>query len=70
LGKQPPARDIRFPRGDFMMKLNRTLQSLFSHFAASLLLIFIAASIAAAQWRKQTIETKASLRGLSVVSEK
>lgn len=52
------------------MKLTRTLQSLFSHFAASLLLIFIAASIAAAQWRKQTIETKASLRGLSVVNEK
>jgi photosystem II stability/assembly factor-like uncharacterized protein len=32
LGKQPPARDIRFPRGDFMMKLNRTLQSLFFAF--------------------------------------
>ncbi|CAA9396847.1 MAG: hypothetical protein AVDCRST_MAG74-1354 [uncultured Pyrinomonadaceae bacterium] len=52
------------------MKFNRTLQSLFSSFAVSLLLIFIAASIAAAQWQKQTIETKASLRGLSVVNEK
>ena len=58
----------RFYR-DFIMKLNRTLPPLFSHFA--ILLIFIAASTTtAAQWRKQTIETKASLRGLSVVSEK
>ncbi len=46
------------------------MQSLFSSFAVSLLLIFIAASITAAQWQKQTIETKASLRGLSVVNEK
>ncbi|HLM60942.1 MAG TPA: hypothetical protein VK308_09070, partial [Pyrinomonadaceae bacterium] len=61
----------RFPRRDFTMKLNRTSPLLFSHFAAFLLLIFFAASTTtAAQWRKQTIETKASLRGLSVVSEK
>jgi photosystem II stability/assembly factor-like uncharacterized protein len=51
------------------MKLNRTSPPLFSLFAA-LLLIFITASTVAAQWRKQTIETKSSLRGLSVVSEK
>lgn len=52
------------------MKLNRTTQTLFSHFAVSSLLIFIAAATAAAQWQKQAVETKASLRGLSVVSEK
>lgn len=35
-----------------------------------LLTIFLSFSIAAAQWQKQTIETKASLRGLSVVNER
>lgn len=35
-----------------------------------LLNIFLFASIAHAQWQKQTVNTKASLRGLSVVSEK
>jgi photosystem II stability/assembly factor-like uncharacterized protein len=69
--KQLPAGKTRFPRRDFTMTLNRTSPLLFSHFAAFLLLIFFAASTTtAAQWRKQTIETKASLRGLSVVSEK
>ena len=52
------------------MKYNRTFQLLFTHFAVSLLIIFIAAFIAAAQWQIQPLETKASLRGLSVVSEK
>jgi photosystem II stability/assembly factor-like uncharacterized protein len=51
------------------MKFNQTFQLLFTHFAVSLLIIFIAA-LAAAQWQKQPLETKASLRGLSVVSEK
>ena len=32
--------------------------------------IFLFATIAKAQWQKQTIDTKASLRGLSVVNEK
>ncbi len=35
-----------------------------------ILLIFISAISVSAQWRKQTVDTKASLRGLSVVSEK
>lgn len=35
-----------------------------------LLIIFLSVSFAAAQWQKQSIETKASLRGLSVVSDK
>jgi len=35
-----------------------------------LLLIFACAATAGAQWQKQTIETKASLRGVSVVNEK
>lgn len=34
-----------------------------------LLTIFLCVSIAGAQWRKQAIDTKASLRGLSVVNE-
>ena len=35
-----------------------------------LLIIFLSVSFAAAQWQKQNIGTKASLRGLSVVSDK
>ncbi|MET0752575.1 MAG: YCF48-related protein [Pyrinomonadaceae bacterium] len=35
-----------------------------------LLTVFLASSIAAAQWQKQKVDTKASLRGLSVVNEK
>ncbi|HEX8369301.1 MAG TPA: hypothetical protein VF604_12225 [Pyrinomonadaceae bacterium] len=35
-----------------------------------LLTIFLASAITEAQWQKQTIETKASLRGLVVVNEK
>lgn len=35
-----------------------------------LLIIFLSVSIASAQWQIQTVDTKASLRGLSVVSEK
>jgi photosystem II stability/assembly factor-like uncharacterized protein len=34
------------------------------------LTIFLSVSLADAQWRKQTLETKASLRGLAVVNEK
>lgn len=45
-------------------------RAFFSRFSASLSLIFIAISISDAQWQKQTIDTKASLRGLSVVNEK
>ena len=41
-----------------------------SKFALLLPLFFILFSTADAQWQKQTVETKASLRGLSVVSEK
>jgi len=52
------------------MKFNPTFQTLLSRFAVSLSLIFIAAFSADAQWQKQTIDTKASLRGLSVVNEK
>lgn len=51
------------------MKFNPTFQRFFSHFAASLILIFAVVSTAEAQWTRQIIDTKASLRGLSVVSE-
>jgi photosystem II stability/assembly factor-like uncharacterized protein len=39
-------------------------------FVIFLFTIFLSVSIAAAQWQKQALNTKASLRGLSVVSEK
>jgi len=52
------------------MKFNLTLQTFVSRFTTLFLAIFAAASIADAQWIKQTIDTKASLRGLSVVSKK
>lgn len=35
-----------------------------------LLIIFLSVSISSAQWQRQSIDTKASLRGLSVVNEK
>jgi photosystem II stability/assembly factor-like uncharacterized protein len=35
-----------------------------------LIIFFLSISIADAQWQKQTVDTKASLRGLSVVNEK
>jgi len=50
------------------MKFNWTLQIFFSGFTVLLSIIF-AAAIADAQWQKQTVDTKASLRGLSVVNE-
>lgn len=52
------------------MKFVSTFQAFFSSFVASLLLIFVAALTADAQWQKQTTDTKASLRGLSAVNEK
>ena len=39
-------------------------------FVSFLLFAFVFCSTAAAQWQKQTIDTKAGLRGLSVVSDK
>jgi len=55
---------------DFIMKFISTFQAFSSPFAASLLLIFVAALTSDAQWQKQTVNTNASLRGLSVVNEK
>ncbi|MGI8786159.1 MAG: WD40/YVTN/BNR-like repeat-containing protein [Pyrinomonadaceae bacterium] len=51
------------------MKFYPTFQTLFQQFAILFSAIFLTVSIANAQWQKQTIDTKASLRGLSVVSE-
>ncbi len=50
------------------MRFNSTFQTFFSYFTVLLSIIF-AATIADAQWQKQTVNTKASLRGLSVVNE-
>ena len=44
--------------------------SFFSHLLPIVLLILITVFTAEAQWQKQTVGTKASLRGLSVVSDK
>ncbi|MEJ7861246.1 MAG: hypothetical protein WKF90_06360 [Pyrinomonadaceae bacterium] len=52
------------------MKSTLTLRIFVSRFTILFLLIFAIAAIADAQWIKQTIDSKASLRGLSVVSEK
>ena len=53
------------------MKFHLTLRIFILRFTTLFLLVFaFAALIADAQWIKQTIDTKASLRGLSVVSEK
>jgi photosystem II stability/assembly factor-like uncharacterized protein len=53
-----------------MMKFYQIFRAAFSQLTILILMIFAAVSIAAAQWQKQTIDTKASLRGLSVVNEK
>lgn len=53
-----------------MMKFYRTFQSVFSQIVILLSMLLTVASIGKAQWQKQTVDTKASLRGLSVVSEK
>lgn len=50
---------------EFIMKFNLTFQL----FTAVFLFACAAVSIADAQWTKQNVDTKASLRGLSVVSE-
>jgi len=52
------------------MKHNSTFRAFFSRSGISLLLFFIFAAIADAQWQKQTAATTAGLRGLSVVNEK
>jgi len=52
------------------MKYNSTFQMSFSHASRLLLLLLLFAPIANAQWQKQTVDTKASLRGLAVVDEK
>ncbi len=52
------------------MKTNSTFQKFFWRTGIFLFLFFIIASTADGQWQKQTVETRASLRGLSVVSEK
>lgn len=52
------------------MKFNSTFQISFSRIGFFLFCIFAFAPAAGAQWQKQTIETKASLRGLSVINEK
>jgi photosystem II stability/assembly factor-like uncharacterized protein len=46
------------------------LQYLRNFFLPALILIFIFQSNATAQWQRQAVETKAGLRGLSVVNEK
>ncbi len=52
------------------MKHNSTFQAYFSYINRLLFLFFLFAPIADAQWQKQTVDTKASLRGLVVVDEK
>ena len=52
------------------MKNSSTFQTFFPRLVVFLFLFVVFACAANAQWRKQTVETKASLRGLSVVSEK
>ena len=52
------------------MKFNRTRSSDLLRLCILLLVIFSFALAAKAQWQKQSINTKASLRGLSVVNEK
>ena len=52
------------------MKYNSTFQTYFSHASHSLFLFLLFAPSANAQWQKQTVDTKASLRGLVVVNEK
>ncbi len=52
------------------MKPDSTFRAFFSRPVVLLGLFFIFAAIADAQWQKQTVDTKASLRGLSVVNEK
>ncbi|HEV8160155.1 MAG TPA: YCF48-related protein, partial [Pyrinomonadaceae bacterium] len=52
------------------MKHNSTFQAHFPLISRILFLFFLFAPIADAQWQKQTVDTKASLRGLAVVNEK
>ncbi|MGI8640240.1 MAG: WD40/YVTN/BNR-like repeat-containing protein [Pyrinomonadaceae bacterium] len=52
------------------MKFNSTFQTYCSHASRLLFLFLLFAPIADAQWQKQTVDTKASLRGLAVVNEK
>ena len=52
------------------MKSDSILQAYFPHTSRFLFLLLLFAPIADAQWQKQTVDTKASLRGLSVVNEK
>jgi len=52
------------------MKHNSTLLAYFSLISCLLFLFFLFAPIADAQWQKQIVDTKASLRGLAVVNEK
>ncbi len=57
-------------RCKFIMKFHPPFRAAFRQFTILLSIIFTAVPIAGAQWQKQTVDTKASLRGLSVVSEK
>ena len=52
------------------MKPDSTFRAFFSRPVVLLGLFFIFTAIADAQWQKQPVDTKASLRGLSVVNEK
>lgn len=52
------------------MKFNQIFRVNFSRIFAFLTIFFSLALIADAQWQKQTVDTTASLRGLSVVNEK
>ncbi|MDQ3063562.1 MAG: glycosyl hydrolase [Acidobacteriota bacterium] len=52
------------------MKHNLIFQACFSPISRLLFLFLLFAPIADAQWQKQTVDTKASLRGLAVVNEK
>ncbi len=54
----------------FMMKFYSTRRLIFSMFGVLLFSITVFTSIVRAQWQKQTVDTKASLRGLSVVSDR
>ncbi len=51
------------------MNSDSKLKTAFSRIIVGMLIFFGFAAISEAQWQKQTVDTKASLRGLSVVNE-
>ncbi len=52
------------------MNFHSKLRTSFPHFVVGTLIFFTFVATSDAQWQKQTIDMKASLRGLSVVNEK